>query len=141
MLDMTKYLICYEIVMRSSVVIRATISTAIEERDPRDADAAFPRCALQQLAAAALLPKLETCLPARSPLVSLVWSRERLVGRATDSRPFRSVQRDQKSWGSVYSSAAAPPFSGQRGQRPSSGRASARDHLERSQPPRARRAK
>lgn len=94
-LDMTKRRVCYEIVTRSSVVIRATVSTA---RRARFAALHFPVAFLGNP------PRLYYARIGNVPeKPGLAGSRKRRVTERTWdarglSRPFRPVRRDQKGW-------------------------------------------
>lgn len=92
---MTKRRVCYEIVTRSSVVIRATVSTA---RRARFAALHFPVAFLGNP------PRLYYARIGNVPeKPGLAGSRKRRVTERTWdarglSRPFRPVRRDQKGW-------------------------------------------
>lgn len=114
-LDMTKRRVCYEIVTRSSVVIRATVSTA---KRARFAALHFP---------VAFLGNPSRLYYARIGNVpekpGLAGSRKRrMTGRTWDARGLSSFSSGPVRPEGLDRS-TRPSFSRQRGQRPSSGRA------------------
>lgn len=119
-LDMTKRPVCYEIVMRRSfVVIRARLYWRPEEHDSR-------RYARFPVALFSDPPRLYYARIGNVPeKPGLGRSRERRVtGRTWDGRGLSSFSSGSARPEGLDRS-TRPPFSRQRGQRPSSGRASA----------------